>query len=32
VHWTALPGDVPEDSQPNTPVAASATGGEATLA
>ena len=32
VHWTALPGEVPEDSQPNTPVAASGTGGEATLA
>ena len=32
VHWTALPGEVPEDAEPNTPVAASGTGGEATLA
>jgi heterotetrameric sarcosine oxidase delta subunit len=29
---TALPGEVPEDAEPNTPVAASSTGGEATLA
>src|SRR4051812_35876547 len=31
-HPPALPAAVPEDSQPNTPVAASGTGGEATLA
>jgi sarcosine oxidase subunit delta len=32
VKWTALPGDVPGPTDPNTPVAASGTGGEATLA
>ena len=34
VHWTTLPGDAPapEGADPNTPVAASDAGGEATLA
>ena len=32
VKWTALPGDVPQSTEPNTPVPASGAGGEATLA
>ncbi len=32
VKWTALPGDAPGPTEPNTPVAASGHGGEATLA